>query len=158
MKKIIFLLTVIATLMTVSAQAATLYTNRTEEIVTDGVTLIKEQRFFGDSAMNITLIKADLKNKNLSFDLLKNSGGSDKVDTVMNHAKGDSQTVVAINGDFFSAYKGNQNFSLGIEVKDGELLQSHINSDMAAGLFEDNRLSLSYIDFTMKISIILQIY
>ncbi len=152
MKKIIFLLTVFVTLLTVSVQAATLYTNRTEEIVTDGVTLIKEQRFFGDSAMNITLIKADLKNKNLSFDLLKNSGGSDKVDTVMNHAKGDNQTVVAINGDFFSAYKGNQNFSLGIEVKDGELLQSHINSDMAAGFFEDNRLSLSYIDFTMKIT------
>ena len=152
MKKIIFLLTVFVTLLTVSVQAATLYTNRTEEIVTDGVTLIKEQRFFGDSAMNITLIKADLKNKNLSFDLLKNSGGSDKVDTVMNHAKGDSQTVVAINGDFFSAYKGNQNFSLGIEVKDGELLQSHINSDMAAGFFEDNKLSLSYIDFTMKIT------
>ncbi|MBQ8764513.1 MAG: phosphodiester glycosidase family protein [Clostridia bacterium] len=152
MKKIIFLLTVFVTLLTVSVQAATLYTNKTEEIVTDGVTLIKEQRFFGDSAMNITLIKADLKNKNLSFDLLKNSGGSDKVDTVMNHAKGDSQTVVAINGDFFSAYKGNQNFSLGIEVKDGELLQSHINSDMAAGFFEDNKLSLSYIDFTMKIS------
>ena len=152
MKKIIFLLTVIATLLTVSVQAATLYTNKTEEIVTDGVTLIKEQRFFGDSAMNITLIKADLKNKNLSFDLLKNSGGSDKVDTVMNHATGDSQTVAAINGDFFSAYKGSQNFSLGIEVKDGELLQSHINSDMAAGFFEDNRLSLSYIDFTMKIT------
>ena len=152
MKKIIFLLTVFVPLLTVSVQAATLYTNKTEEIVTDGVTLIKEQRFFGDSAMNITLIKADLKNKNLSFDLLKNSGGSDKVDTVMNHAKGDSQTVVAINGDFFSAYKGNQNFSLGIEVKDGELLQSHINSDMAAGFFEDNKLSLSYIDFTMKIT------
>ncbi len=152
MKKIIFLLTVFVTLLTVCVQAATLYTNRTEEIVTDGVTLIKEQRFFGDSAMNITLIKADLKNRNLSFDLLKNSGGSDKVDTVMNHAKGDSQTVAAINGDFFSAYKGSQNFSLGIEVKDGELLQSHINSDMAAGFFEDNRLSLSYIDFTMKIT------
>ncbi len=152
MKKIIFLLTVFVTLLTISVQAAPLYTGRTEEIVTDGVTLIKEQRFFGDSAMNITLIKADLKNKNLSFDLLKNSGGSDKVDTVMNHAKGDSQTVVAINGDFFSAYKGNQNFSLGIEVKDGELLQSHINSDMAAGFFEDNKLSLSYIDFTMKIT------
>lgn len=152
MKKIIFLLTVFVTLMTVCVQAATLYTSRTEEIVTDGVTLIKEQRFFGDSSMNITLIKADLKNKNLSFDLLKNSGGSDKVDTVMNHAKGDSQTVAAINGDFFSAYKGNQNFSLGIEVKDGELLQSHINSDMAAGFFEDNKLSLSYIDFTMKIT------
>ncbi len=152
MKKIIFLLTVFVTLLTISVQAATLYTDRTEEIVTDGVTLIKEQRFFGDSAMNITLIKADLKNKNLSFDLLKNSGGSDKVDTVMNHAKGDSQTVAAINGDFFSAYKGNQNFSLGIEVKDGELLQSHINSDMAAGFFEDNKLFLSYIDFTMKIT------
>ena len=153
MKKIIFILSVLFVLLSfVSVSAAPLYTDRTEEIVTDGVTLIKEQRFFGDSALNITLIKADLNNPNLSFDLLKNSGGSDKVDTVMSHAKGDSQTVVAINGDFFSAYKGNQNFSLGIEVKDGELLQSHINSDMAAGFFKDNKLVLSYVDMVMKIT------
>lgn len=153
MKKIIFILSVLFVLLSfVSVSAAPLYTDRTEEIVTDGVTLIKEQRFFGDSALNITLIKADLTNKNLSFDLLKNSGGSDKVDTVMGHAKGDSRTVVAINGDFFSYYKGNQNFSLGIEIKDGELLQSHINSDMAAGFFKDNKMILSYVDFTMNIT------
>lgn len=152
MKKIIFLVTVFVTLLSYSVCAAPLYTGRTEEIVTDGVTLIKEQRFFGDSAINITLIKADLKNRYLGFDLLKNSGGSDKVDTVMNHAKGNENTVVAINGDFFSAYKGDQNFSLGIEVKDGELLQSHINSDMAAGFFEDDRLSLLYPTFSMTIT------
>ncbi len=152
MKKTALLLAVFILLLSFPVSAAQIYTDYSEEIVTDGVILIKEQRFFGDSALNITLIKADLKNKNLGFELLKNSEGVDKTNTVMNFAKGEEDTVAAINGDFFSIYKGTQNFSLGIEVKDGELLQSHINSDMAAGLFEDGKLSLSYMEFSASIT------
>ncbi len=152
MKKTALLLAVFILLLSFPVSAAQIYTDYSEEIVTDGVTLVKEQRFFGDSALNITLIKADLKNKNLGFELLKNSEGVDKTNTVMNFAKGEEDTVAAINGDFFSIYKGTQNFSLGIEIKDGELLQSHINSDMAAGLFEDGKLSLSYMTFSTSIT------
>lgn len=152
MKKIVLLLMAFILLLSFPVSAAELYTDYSEEKVTEGVTLVKEQRFFGDSALNITLIKADLKNKNLGFELLKNSGGVDKTNTVMNFAKDDENTVAAINGDFFSYYKGTQNFSLGIEVKDGELLQSHINPDMAAGFFDNNKLSLSYIAFSTTIT------
>ena len=132
----------------VCAKAQPLYSNETEEIVTGGVSLKNIQRFYGDYALNINYITADLKNENLSLELLKHSGGVDKTETVMNLSKQEENVVTAMNADFFSAYKNGQNFSLGIEVKDGKFLQSHINKDMAAGFLKDNALSLSYLDFT----------
>ncbi len=131
-----------------SVFAQPLYTKTTQETITGGVTRTNIQKFYGDYSLNINLITADLKNEYISLDLLKNSGGCDKVDTVINLAKAGQNVVAATNADFFSAYKGNQNFSLGLEVKDGELLQSHINSDMAAGFFRDNSLAFSYLEFT----------
>ncbi len=152
MRKIISLLTAFIIFSSFQAAAAPLYTNTSEEIVTDGVMLKNVQRFYGDYALNISCVTADLKNKNLGFKLLKNSGGSDKKDTVMNLAKGEENAITAINGDFFSDYKGDQSFSLGIEVKDSKLLQSHINADMAAGFLKDNVLSLSYVSFEAEIT------
>ena len=152
MKKTVLIFMVLVFLFSVPTMAAPIYTGVSEELVTEGVTLKKEERFFGDSSLSITLVTADLKNEDLSLELLKKSGGVDKTDTVMNHAKTNENTVAAINADFFSTYKGTQNFSLGIEVKDGKLLQSHINPNMAAGFFEGGILSLSYIDFSMTIT------
>lgn len=135
-------------MLTASAFAAEpIYTKTSKSTVTGSVSRRQIQKFYGDYALNINLITADLSDKNLSFSLLKHSGGSDKVDTVMNLASKEENVVAAINADFFSAYKGDQNFSLGLEIQNGELLQSHINSDMAAGFFEDGALSFSYLDF-----------
>ena len=110
MKKLILLAIVIISIA-VSVSAEPLYTSTTEEIMTGGVTLKNEKRFYGDYALNINLVTADLKNKNLGFELLKHSGGCDKTETVMNLAKGNENTIAAINGDFFSVYKNNQNWS-----------------------------------------------
>ena len=150
MKKLLSIIAAVSVLA-VSANAQPLYTESKEEIVTGGVTLKNEKRFYGDYALNISCVSADLNNDNIGFELLKHSGGSDKTATVMNFAKEEEDTAVAINGDFFSVYKGDQNFSLGLEVKDGELLQSHINPDMAAGFFDGEVLSFSYVDFSAEI-------
>ena len=150
MRKILSLTALIVGI-SVAVNAQPLHTSTHEEIMTGGVTLKSEQRFYGDYALNINCITADLKNENLGFELLKHSGGSDKTATVMELAKGEEKTVAAINGDFFSVYKGDQNFSLGLEVKDGKLLQSHINADMAAGFLAENVLSLSYVDFSAEV-------
>ena len=150
MKKILSLTALIVSI-SIGANAQPLYTSTHEEIVTGGVTLRSEQRFYGGYALNINCITADLKNENLSLELLKHSGGSDKTATVMELAGGEEKTVAAINGDFFSTYKGDQNFSLGLEVKDGVLLQSHINSDMAAGFLSENILSFSYVEFNGEV-------
>lgn len=147
MKRIIALILAFSIYSCASASGAPLYSSTEEEIVTSGVTLTRKQQFFGSHALNINCVTADLKNKNLSLELLKHNGGSDKTATVKDMAEKEENTVVAINGDFFSAYKGDQNFSLGIEVKDGELLQSHINPDMAAGFLSENVLSFSYLTY-----------
>lgn len=147
MKRIIALILAFSIYACASASATPLYSSTEEEVVTGGVTLTRKQQFFGSYALNINCVTADLKNENLSFELLKHSGGSDKTATVKDLAQKEENTVVAINGDFFSAYKGDQNFSLGIEVKDGELLQSHINPDMAAGFLSKNVLSFSYLTY-----------
>ncbi|MBQ8807808.1 MAG: phosphodiester glycosidase family protein [Clostridia bacterium] len=151
MKKTLSFLTVLA-LMPIGAFAQPLYSQTNEQLVTGGVSHITKEEFYGDYALSINCITADLTNENISFELLKHSGGSDKLSTVMNMAKENEDTVAAINGDFFAVYKGDQNFSLGLEVKDGKLLQSHINSDMAAGFFKENALSLSYLDFKVTLT------
>ncbi len=150
MKKIIVFVALFLS-VALGVQAELLYTSTQEELVTGGVTLKTETRFYGDYALGINLITADLKDKNLGFELLKASGGCDKTATVTQFAKSDSDTVIAINGDFFSVYKNNQNFSLGLEVKDGNLLQSHINPDMAAGFLKNGVLSFSYVDFKAEL-------
>ncbi len=146
MKKLISFLVVLL-IASQSVFAQPLYTKTSKETVTGGVTKTNIQKFYGSYCLNINLITADLKNSNISLSLLKHKGGSDKVDTVMNLAKTEENVVAATNADFFSAYKGDQNFSLGIEIKDGTLLQSHINSDMAAGFFDGHTLGFTYLDF-----------
>lgn len=151
MKKKVSLLLAFIMTMAIGANAQVLYEKETQEIVTGGVTLRNIVRFYGDYALNINCITADLKNENLSLELLKDRGGVDKTQTVMNFAKAEENVVAATNADFFSAYKGDQNFSLGIEIKDGKFLQSHINSDMAAGFFKENVLSFFYPSVSVSV-------
>ncbi|MBQ2889490.1 MAG: hypothetical protein IJE41_03455, partial [Clostridia bacterium] len=151
MKKKVSLLLAFIMTMAIGANAQMLYEKETQEIVTGGVTHKNIVRFYGDYALNINCITADLKNENLSLELLKDSKGVDKTQTVMNFAKAEENVVAATNADFFSAYKGDQNFSLGIEIKDGKFLQSHINSDMAAGFFKENVLSFFYPSVSVSV-------
>ena len=72
------------------ACAQPLFSRESEEIVTKGVVHKKTERFYGDYALTIDYIIADLKEESLSLELLKNSGGVDKTDTVLNLAKNTS--------------------------------------------------------------------
>lgn len=136
----------------VNANGAQIKTYETTSVMTKGVTLRNIQKFYSDYSLNINCVTADLSQENLSLKLLKNGGGCDKTATVSNLASGEKGVVAATNADFFSFYKGTQNFSLGIEIKDGNLLQSHINSNMAAGLFDGSSLLLSYINLSASVT------
>lgn len=136
----------------VNANGAQIKTYETTSVMTKGVTLRNIQKFYSDYSLNINCVTADLSQENLSLKLLKNGGGCDKTATVSNLASGEKGVVAATNADFFSFYKGTQNFSLGIEIKDGNLLQSHINSNMAAGLFDGSSLLLSYINLNASVT------
>lgn len=134
------------------AYAEGIYSYTTQTQMTKGVVLKNIQRFYGDYSLNINLVTADLKEEHISLELLKNKNGCDKTDTTLALAQGEGNVVAATNADFFSYYKGSQYFSLGLEIKDGKLLQSHINKDMAAGIFDSNALALSYIDFSASVT------
>lgn len=153
MKKIIAALCAAVFLISSGASAEGIYSYATETKMPGGAKLRNIRRFYGDYALNINCVEADLKNEGLSLSLLKNPSGCDKVDLMDNLAKTVPGVVAATNADFFSYYSGSQNFSLGIEVKDGKLLQSHIDtSTMAAGILSGNSLSLSYISFSAYLS------
>ena len=151
MKKAVAVLLLLIFIFPTVISAEEIYSYTTEKVMTDGVSLKTIQRFYADYSLNINCVTADLKNEYLSLELLKNAKGSDKTDALLNLAKGEEGVVAATNADFFSAYKGDQNFSLGIEIRDGVLLQSHINPDMAAGLFDGKTLDLSYIEMKAEV-------
>ena len=151
MKKIFCTLILVFALY-ISSDAACIYSYKTQTPMTGGVTLYNVKKFYSDYNLNINCVEADLTNEHLSLKLLKNAGGCDKVDYVSNLAKSAPGVVAAANGDFFSYYSGSQNFSLGIEIADGKLLQSHINTDtMASGIFDGETLNLSYISFEASV-------
>jgi len=147
MKKIAFILIFAFTFCSYAYGAPI---HKYEEIIpiSESITLTKVREFHSDKNISYSYIKADLKDENTSLKLLKSENGADIIDTVSNLAKTDETTVAALNADFFSVHSGNKGFSLGIEIKDGELIQSPINpSTMATISYVDSMLSMSYLDF-----------
>lgn len=121
-----------------------------EEVIpiSKSITLTKVKEFYADHNISYSHIKADLNDENISLKLLKSKSGADILETVPNLAKGESGTVAALNADFFSIHSGNKGFSLGIEVQDGNMLQSPIYPDTMATISSiDNTLSMGYLSF-----------
>ncbi len=143
---------VLTVLFSHNAYATAIYTYKETTPIATGVSLSKINEFYSDHNISYTVIEADFKNENLSFNLLKSNNGVDTFDTVSNLAKTDENVVAAVNADFFSSYKNGKGFSLGLELKDGKILQSPINPDtMATIFFGDDKINMSYIDFNISI-------
>lgn len=140
-------------LLTTSVYADSIYTYKETTDIASGVYLTKVNEFYSDKNISYTIIEADLKNENISFNLLKSKNGIDTFDTVSNLAKTEENTVAAVNADFFSAHKNGRGFSLGLELKEGKLMQSPINPDTMATIFyDDSKINMSYIDFKITIT------
>ncbi len=150
MKKFVSLILILM-MMPLAASGTEIYSRETQTEVTKGVTLKNIEKFYGSYSLNINCVTADLSNPDLKLELLKNEKGIDKKDTVLNLSKKENGVVTAINGDFFSDYKNGQSFSLGLEIKDEKLLQSHIQDTMAAGLLKEDALDLTYIKLNASI-------
>ncbi len=148
MKKLLSLILIFTLLLGVSGAAAPLYTYEEVIPISESITLRKVEAFYSGHNLAYSVIRADLSDENTSLRLLKSDKGATTLDTVGNLAKTEENVVAALNADFFSFHKGNQGFSLGIEVEDGTLLASPINpSTMATVSYMDDILSMSYLDF-----------
>ncbi len=112
-----------------------------------GVTLTQVKEFYADHNLSYSVVDADLTEKSVHFSLLTPKGGIDTTATVSDLASSEDEAVAALNADFFSV-TGTKALSLGIEIKDGQLLQSPIYPETMATISAlDDVLSLSYLDF-----------
>lgn len=146
MKKIISTLALLVFSTTV--YASPIYTYEETTPISNSISLTTVKEFHSDHNISYSYLKADLSDANTHLKLLTSSNGTDKLATVSDLAKTDSDTVGAVNGDFFSIYSGSKAFSLGIEIQDGKLIQSPINpSTMATVAETDGSVSMSYLDF-----------
>lgn len=151
MKKITALLSAVFLLLT-TVHASTVYSSSEVIPIADGVTLTKVKSFYSDHNISYSYIKADLNNPNVGIKLLTPYTGNDTLDTVGNIAVSYPDTVAAVNADFFSSVSGGKALSLGIEIQDGKLLQSPINPDTMATVYEkDGVIDMSYLGFNVMV-------
>ena len=150
--KKIFLLLMVASVLSLACFAQPIYSFETTENISDSITLTRVESFYSDYNMSYSYITADLTDNNFKFTLFKSDEGIDVLDTVLNLANDEKGAVAAVNADFFSWYKGKSGFSLGIEIKDGALLQSPINPDTMATVFYDgNEAVMEYLQFNLMV-------
>ncbi len=135
-----------------SAAFGQIYDYDETSIITKGASLRQIRRFLGDGWLNISCVSADLTDPNIKLDLLKSD--ADSLMTVDAFTKTQEGVVAAANADFFDATlpSSSQGFSLGIEIKDGELLQSQIDESMAAAFYDGSRLALSYMSMSVTVT------
>lgn len=128
--------------------AAEIYSYEEEIPISESIILKKVQKFHSDRNVSYSYIEADLADENTSLKLLTSKKGTDILETVENLAAYDKTAVAALNADFFSVFSGDKGLALGVEVKDGEILQSPINpGTMATVSYEDGQVLMSYLDF-----------
>ena len=131
-----------------SAYAAPVYTYKESVPVSDSITLTKVKEFHSGHDITYTCIKADLTDENTSLKLLTPTAGIDKLDTVQNLAATEQNVVAALNADFFSTASAGKSLAIGLEVKDGKLIQSPINpGTMATVAYDGAAVAMSYLDF-----------
>ncbi len=150
MKKIIYCLFFALLLLAVTASAKPLYRYENVTELSNSVTLSSVREFYEDYNLSYSYIKVDLTDDNTRLDLLKSPEGADVLSTVKNLAEQNDDVITAINGDFFSNEGAGLGFSLGIEVRDGNLLQSPIYPDTMAtvGIYGDE-IIMSYMEFSI---------
>ncbi len=137
----------------INVSANPIYTYENTVPVTDSVALTTVNEFYSDKNISYSYITADLSDKDIKIKLLKSEDGADILETVPKLSSKQENTLAAINADFFSHFSGPSGFSLGIEIKDGQLLQSPIYPDtMATVSFDSEGADISYIDFEITLT------
>ena len=116
--------------------------------ISESITLTKVESFYADKNISYSYIEADLTDENTSLKLMTSEKGTDILENVETLASYEENAVAALNADFFSVFSGNKGLALGVEIKDGELLQSPINpGTMATVSYTDGEVLMSYLDF-----------
>ena len=150
--KKVLLEVLVLSLLSICAFAAPVYKYEVTEPITQTVSLTRVNEFHSDHNISYSYIKMDLTDDRVRLELLKSNDGTDVMENIKGLAMSEENTIAALNGDFFSAFSGNKGFSLGIEKKDGTVLQSPIYpSTMATVAYDGSNVLMSYLDFHVMV-------
>lgn len=132
--------------------AAPLWETDTEEMIAQGVTLRRIDRFYQNTWDRIRVLYVDLTNDNLSLRVLTADGGISQRETTLSMAER-AGAIAAVNGDFFNMTAPPTNM-LGMLVQKGEL---HSTPSSDAGLAnlafsEDGSVLMDYFSFSGKVT------
>jgi len=138
-----------AGLLLMPTSAKELWAEKTDTILTEGVTLTKDVRFSSDGWMRVNILEIDLTNENLKLEALYDSRGIQHNSSVLTMAKA-ANTVAAVNGDFFN-WEGTP---LGFTVADGEVISSPAHDTGLAALMEDTEGNVfaDYVDMELIVT------
>lgn len=135
-----------------TAIADNLYSEKTEETVTKGVTYSYEHRLATDGWQNIYALKIDLTSDNVKIAPVESKTEYGLKETALKLLN-DNGAVAGVNADFFGM-TGTYSASFGPFIKDGELVSvgtdKNLNSKEFAAYFmdEDGKSFIDYLKFT----------
>lgn len=136
MKKIlVFVLIFILTMTTVCAAPVVDITE--EKTLITGVTYKNIKGLYSSGWQDVHIVTADLSEKHLSLEILKNSKGESYTENTLSAAK-NNDTVVAVNADFFAAKRGEagRGSAVGVEIRDGKLYSSASVAESMSTLYK----------------------
>ena len=124
MKKLISII-VIFILTTSTVCAMPVMEMKEEKTLITGVNYKNIKGLYKSGWQDIHIVTADLTKEHLALEILKNKNGESYMETTVTAAK-NNDTVIAVNGDFFAAKKGEsgRGSAVGVEIRDGKLYSS----------------------------------
>ncbi len=124
MKKILSFLFVFIMMITTVCAAHVVDITEEKTLIT-GVTYKNIKGLYSSGWQDIHIVTADLSEKHLSLEILKNQKGESYTENTLSAAK-NNDTVVAVNADFFAAKRGEagRGSAVGVEIRDGKLYSS----------------------------------
>ncbi len=154
MKKILSFL-LIFLLTTTMVLAAPVVDITEEKTLIKGVTYKNIKGLYSSGWQDVHIVTADLSEKHLSLEILKNKNGESYTENTLTSAQ-NSDTVVAVNGDFFAAKRGEvgRGSAVGVEIRDGKLYSSaSVAEDMSTLYKAFNETGFNIDSFTFDITV-----
>lgn len=133
---------------------AYLLEEKTEKTLLKGVTYTRMERLYESGWQDIHIIKADLSQEHLAFDILKSAEGLSFLEDTYTAAVA-NDAVAAINADFFAAKKGEskKGSAVGVLISDGEVLTTPASDEKMNALYMTEDKAFHFNEFSYDITI-----
>lgn len=137
-----------------TAASAYLLEETEEKTLVKGVTYRHIERLYDYGWQNIHVVKADLSEPHLAFNVLRSANGNSFLENTYASAVA-NDTVAAVNADFFAAKRGQsgRGSAVGVEIIDGELRTTPASDEKMHALYQTKDGGIYFNEFNYDITI-----